>query len=345
LSIHMKVGERIVYRIADIEFFERDVLNTTSDQVVPTIARPEPISALHVCGIVFSITPRQFSPMSHALRIARGRFGRVALLDMDRPLVRHAHPHCHVLLKVEGADTQFQVGDRIARLTHESVVLINAWEPHAYEHDTEQPKTVILALYIEPQWLGLFRPNWAVSNAPDFFNCSVGAITQEIRRLTQLLASTMVHAPQDERVHEDLLGRLMIAVIERFTSWRGLPNSIRSLANSHLTDFRIQKAVRLIQQAPGEIGDMNMLARDVGLSRAHFFRLFETNMGVSPRVFLNVHRLEHAVNQIVESDETFAAIGEKLGFSVPAHFSRFFHDHAGSSPSVFRRVTRLNERI
>ena len=137
----------------------------------------------------------------------------------------------------------------------------------------------------------------------------------------------------------------MIAVIERFTSWRGLPNSIRSLANSHLTDFRIQKAVRLIQQAPGEIGDMNMLARDVGLSRAHFFRLFETNMGVSPRVFLNVHRLEHAVNQIVESDETFAAIGEKLGFSVPAHFSRFFHDHAGSSPSVFRRVTRLNERI
>jgi hypothetical protein len=45
--------------------------------------------------------------MSTALRIVHGNFGRVALLDMDFSLVRHAHPHCHVLLKVEGADTQF----------------------------------------------------------------------------------------------------------------------------------------------------------------------------------------------------------------------------------------------
>ena len=60
--------------------------------------------------------------MSNALRIARGRFGRVALLDMDRPLVRHAHPHCHVLLKVEGADTQFSVRDRLVPLTDESAV-------------------------------------------------------------------------------------------------------------------------------------------------------------------------------------------------------------------------------
>ncbi len=51
--------------------------------------------------------------MSTALRIAHGVFGRVALLDMDWSLVRHAHPHCHVLLKVEGADTQFVVGDKV----------------------------------------------------------------------------------------------------------------------------------------------------------------------------------------------------------------------------------------
>jgi len=45
--------------------------------------------------------------MSNALRIAHGQFGRVALLDMDASLVRHAHPQCHVLLKARGADTQF----------------------------------------------------------------------------------------------------------------------------------------------------------------------------------------------------------------------------------------------
>ncbi|WP_289624980.1 helix-turn-helix transcriptional regulator [Paracoccus sediminicola] len=31
----MKIGGRVVYRIADVEAFERDVMNATSDQSVP----------------------------------------------------------------------------------------------------------------------------------------------------------------------------------------------------------------------------------------------------------------------------------------------------------------------
>jgi AraC-like DNA-binding protein len=280
--------------------------------------------------------------MSNALRIARGRFGRVALLDMDRPLVRHAHPHCHVLLKVEGADTQFSVRDRLVPLTDESAVLINAWEPHAYAHDQSRPKTVILALYIEPQWLGHFRPTWAASHAPDFFASSVGLITPDIRSRTRTLAEALVKEPNSAEVHELLLGELMIAVIERFADWRAVPNSIRDLASRALFDFRIRKAAERMKSAPGEIADLDLLATEVGLSRAHFFRLFETSMGVPPRVFLNVQRLERAVSAVADGTESFAAIGDQLGFSVPAHFSRFFHDHAGSSPSIFRNVSRLS---
>ena len=280
--------------------------------------------------------------MSNALRIAHGRFGRVALLDMDRPLVRHAHPHCHVLLKVEGADTQFSVRDRLVPLTDESAVLINAWEPHAYAHDQARPKTVILALYIEPQWLGHFRPNWAASHAPDFFASNVGSITPHIRSRTRTLAEALVKEPNSAEVHEVLLGELMVAVIERFADWRAVPNSIRDLASRPLLDFRIRKAVERMKAAPGEIADLDLLASDVGLSRAHFFRLFEASMGVTPRVFLNVQRLEPAVSAVADGTESFAAIGDQLGFSVPAHFSRFFHDHAGSSPSNFRTVSRLS---
>ena len=280
--------------------------------------------------------------MSNALRIARGRFGRVALLDMDRPLVRHAHPHCHVLLKVEGEDTQFSVRDTLVPLTDECAVLINTWEPHAYAHDLTRPKTVILALYIEPQWLGHFRSNWTASHAPDFFASNVGSITPDIRSHARTLAEAMVREPGKAELHEVLLGELMVAVIERFADWRALPNSIRDLATRHAIDFRIRKAIDRMKMAPGDITDLDLLASDVGLSRAHFFRLFETSMGVTPRVYLNVQRLERAVSAVADGSETFAAIADRLGFSVPAHFSRFFHDHAGSSPSVFRNVTRLS---
>ena len=130
--------------------------------------------------------------MSTALRIAHGAFGRVALLDMDRSLVRHAHPHCHVLIKADGADTQFSVGDTRVPLTDTQAVLINTWEPHAYVHDRNRPRTIILALYIEPAWLKTFRPNWAASGAPGFFERPAGEVSPRIRSLAMDLAAVMM---------------------------------------------------------------------------------------------------------------------------------------------------------
>jgi AraC-like DNA-binding protein len=51
--------------------------------------------------------------------------------------------------------------------------------------------------------------------------------------------------------------------------------------------------------------------------------------------------VELAIGAVVGGDESFAAIGERLGFSAPAHFTRFFRDHAGVAPSTFRSVARL----
>jgi AraC-like ligand binding domain len=153
--------------------------------------------------------------MSTALRIAHGIFGRVALLDMDWSLVRHAHPHCHVLLKVEGADTQFVVGDRIAPLTDNTAVLVNGWQPHSYVHNPERPRTVILALYIEPEWLMAFRPGWAASGAPGFFNQPSGEVSPHIRDLAMNLSADMMAHPEAKAEHEALLSDLMIAVRPR----------------------------------------------------------------------------------------------------------------------------------
>ncbi|SIR43876.1 AraC family transcriptional regulator [Bosea sp. TND4EK4] len=279
--------------------------------------------------------------MSDALRIVHGAFGRVALLDMDRSLVRHAHPHCHVLLKVDGDDTQFLVGDHVAPLTNDLAVLVNAWEPHAYIHDPRRKNALILALYIEPDWLRGFRPNWAASGAPGFFEQSAGAVTAHIRQIALDLSAEMVHAPGASKRQEDLLSELMIAVIERFTPWRSVGASLREIARSQAIDWRVGKAIMLMRSDPAASPSVDTLAKSAGLSRAHFFRMFESSTGVTPHVFLNVLRVEMAVGAIVDGDETFATIGDRLGFSAPAHFTRFFRDHCSVAPSEFRQVARL----
>ncbi len=278
--------------------------------------------------------------MSTALRIAHGAFGRVALLDMDWSLVRHAHPHCHVLLKVEGADTQFIVGDQVYPLTDKAAVLVNGWQPHSYVHDPERPRTVILALYIEPEWLTAFRPGWAASGAPGFFSHPSGEVSPHIRGLSMNLAADMIARPEARAEHEALLSDLMIAVIERFTPWRSFPASIREMS-ARAGDWRIRKVAGSMRSQTGRGAPLETFAREAGLSRAHFFRLFEASVGVPPKVYLNVVRMEKAVDAVLNQSGSVSAIGRQLGFAEPAHFTRFFRNHSGVSPREFRNVSRL----
>jgi AraC-like DNA-binding protein len=278
--------------------------------------------------------------MSTALRIAHGTFGRVALLDMDGSLVRHAHPHCHVLLKVEGADTQFVVGDKVYPLTDSAAVLVNGWQPHSYVHYPERPRTVILALYIEPEWLTAFRPGWAASGAPGFFSHPSGEVSPHIRDLAMNLAADMMARPEARAEHEALLSDLMIAVIERFTPWRSFPASIREMS-ARAGDWRIRKAAASMRSETGRGTILESFAREAGLSRAHFFRLFEASVGVPPKVYLNVVRMEKAVDAVLNQSASVADISHQLGFAEPAHFTRFFRNHSGVSPREFRNVSRL----
>jgi AraC-like DNA-binding protein len=280
--------------------------------------------------------------MSTALRITHGAFGRVALLDMDRSLVRHAHPHCHVLIKADGADTQFAVGDNLVQLTDQQAVLINTWEPHAYVHYKERPRTIILALYIEPTWLKSFRPNWAASGAPGFFEKPAGEVSPRIRRLSMDLAAMMLADPGAGPEQEQLLSDLMISVIERFTPWRTLSRRLADVArNRDRFDWRIRRAVDLIRLEPQAAQDIDALAKEAGLSRAHFYRLFERSTRMTPHVYLNLLRMELAVKSVVHSNDSLSAVSDNLGFSAQSHFTRFFRDHAGVNPSEFRQVARM----
>jgi len=278
--------------------------------------------------------------MSTALRIAHGAFGRVALLDMDWSLVRHAHPHCHVLLKMEGADTQFVVDDKVYPLTNETAILVNGWQPHSYFHHPERPRTVILALYIEPEWLTAFRPGWAASGAPGFFSHPSGGVSPRIRGLAMNLAADMMARPEARTDHETLLSELMIAVIERFTPWRNFPASIREVS-ARSGDWRIRKVAASMRSETRRGTALDTFAREAGLSRAHFFRLFEASIGVPPKVYLNVVRMEKAVDAVLNQSASLCDISNQLGFAEPAHFTRFFRNHVGVSPREFRTVSRL----
>lgn len=278
--------------------------------------------------------------MSKALRIFQGRFGRVALLDMDGALIHHAHPHCHVLLKASGADTFFAVHERLQPLRADTAVLINSWEPHSYAHQPGAPETVILALYIEPRWLAEMQRDFTASGCPGFFPQPCGEITPHIRRLADRMAAELTFSDDAGEAQEQALMDLMVALIDRFSEWRSMRGQ-RPAGAYPATDFRVRNATRFMRESLGEPFDADRVARAAGLSRAHLFRLFQGTLRLTPALYFNVLRMEAAIDALARTPESVTDLSGRLGFAAPSHFTRFFRNNQGVTPTDYRHVVNL----
>ena len=181
--------------------------------------------------------------MTTALRIAQGEFGRLALLDMDTPLVSHAHSQCHVIFKASGADSAFYVSEERLPVTDRTAILVNAWEPHYFYSEPDFPRTVYLALYIEPRWLATLYDPLRVAAHPRFFPRPCVQITPRIRKLADdLIGELMSPIPMQQERLESALFDLMLAVSEQFSAWENIQDLIRP-EGLRLPDSRIQRAL------------------------------------------------------------------------------------------------------
>lgn len=284
--------------------------------------------------------------MSTAQRIFHGAFGRIALLHMDAPLVSHAHSECHVLLKAGGANASFGVKGQRQPLTDNTAVLVNAWEPHGYNHEAADDATLILALYIEPAWLTRMKRSLSLSARPDFFSQPCVELTPQMRSISDALIAEMMAlgtVPR-ERV-EELLFSLLIHVFERFSEWRHLTR-VTTPGATWIQDARIRRARDYIINHLDEEIHVDTLARECGLSRAQFFNLFRRSTGVTPHMLISTERMRRACEWLASRRTgTLGELSHNLGFSEQGHFTRFFRNHLGAAPSQYQRVVDRYGRI
>lgn len=281
--------------------------------------------------------------MTSALKLKQGRFGRVALLDSDHDLVSHTHPQCHVLVKAYGADTMFEVRGERHVLTRESMVLVNAWEPHAKVHRPGSGTSTVLALYIEPEWLAGHDQGLRVAGLQGFFPCACVPMPARVRGRADRLIACMferVQADTGQSEWEQTLSELMMAIVHHCSAWRDRVALTRSSLR-RLSDARIRQAIRYMHEHLDSRLSFDALARECRLSRPHFFYLFKTCTSVSPAMYLNTLRMESAFGRLPGGRETINDLAGLLGFSEPQHFTRFFRNNLGIPPSEYRRRVEL----
>lgn len=106
--------------------------------------------------------------------------------------------------------------------------------------------------------------------------------------------------------------------------------------SARLSPDQKRRIVQLIRDNLDTEITVSDLAASIGVSAAHFSRLFKATFGVSPHRFITWERIARAKTLLADPRWTVTYIAAELGFSSHSHFTKVFHSLVGVTPTQFR---------
>lgn len=282
--------------------------------------------------------------MSTALAVYHGSFGRATLYKINRPMATHAHREGHLTFFVQGTPSVVATSGNPVRVDAGNANAVNPWQPHNFMPGDMEDGTLFLVLYIKPVW---FLEAGRSTGGPLRFGRDRILVTPTIHRLVQRVAALLLKDAQSD-LFDGYLYELTRECFDQTWSWSPDASPFGGEAaaphNRHwagIRDYRVRNSIRLMNERLGDELALDTIARDAGLSRPHFYKLFREHAGITPNVYLNTLRMETAIDQLTRSHEPVTSIGLGLGFASQASFTRFFTANVGIPPTDYRRVAHL----
>lgn len=271
--------------------------------------------------------------MSASIRLFRGAFGHVSMLNVASDLVTHAHVDANIIVWLDGAAGDMIVAGRRVALGPHVAAAINSFEPHS--HAVPKEGGAFLAFYIDPDWAR--RRRGLAEGSPLFARPDVPLDPWLHRAAADLLACFDDCEASDMAEYE--VERFIDSIMDAADA--AAPRRRGARMRGH--DFRVRKSMQFMREKVAERISFDEVARTVGLSRPHFFALFKEQTRLTPNVYWNTLRMEEALRQLQASEEPLTAVASNLGFTTQGNFTRFFRDHAGVPPTLYREAVRATD--
>jgi AraC family transcriptional regulator len=168
----------------------------------------------------------------------------------------------------------------------------------------------------------------------------------ELRRVVGIDAPQLRHvmmalaAEADPRTSTGLAfaETLTAAVSQQLALHAGVQAPLPVPARGGLSPAARRRVLELIDaQLDGHLS-IDMLAREAGLSPAHFARAFKQTLGAAPHRFLLSRRLARARWLIEKCGAQLSDVAVRSGFADQAHFTRHFKREFGITPGALTRM-------
>ena len=230
--------------------------------------------------------------MSTALAVCHGAFGRVTVYRLDKPMRTHAHREGHLTFLLSGPPAFVTICGVPHLVDATSGVAINPWQPHSFQPCSNDEPSIYLVAYICDRWLDRDQEGRGSLR----FGANAIRVGTTIRSIAVSLAHTLV-TNASYRIVNRYLNQLFDASFRRIRGPTAGPPTPPEGPRSSI-DFRVRKSLRLLDDNLAQGIELDNVARDAGLSRPHFYKLFRQNIGITPALYANTMRVERALDRL-----------------------------------------------
>lgn len=103
----------------------------------------------------------------------------------------------------------------------------------------------------------------------------------------------------------------------------------------------VKAAVKHMEKHYNNMADQEQLAKELGVSKYHFLRIFSAFVGMTPGEYVSRLRIEKAVSLLRQTDWSIEEVASAVGYSSGSYFIKVFRKLTGQTPARFRSGSEL----
>jgi AraC family transcriptional regulator len=162
------------------------------------------------------------------------------------------------------------------------------------------------------------------------------------RKFADSRLSALVSAAHAEMVAGFPNGRLFLDSVEQamavaLVSGHAVKHRPMRISRGGLGSARLRRIRELVDAKIEDELSLDEMAQSVGLSTAHFARMFRKSTGETPHQFVVRQRLERAKAMLRVADARILDVAVASGFKTQQHFAQVFRSVCGISPTEYRQ--------
>ncbi|MCC7666218.1 AraC family transcriptional regulator [Liquorilactobacillus satsumensis] len=252
----------------------------------------------------------------------------------------HWHPDLEFIYIVSG-EMDYFVNGKVIHLTAENGIFVNSKRLH-YGFSSAQTECVFIAVVVEPysffesgKYMKIFLESKFSIYTNDFI-----VLDKKTGWQAQALALIQeTYKTMQKKVINPLLAQAKVTLLCSIIS-----EQLRKEEHSKedlQTRMIIWKMTHFIHKNYHNKIDAADIAEAGAVCRSRCFKLFKTQIGQSPNLYLMRYRLAKSCGLLVTTNITISEISELCGFQTLSYFSYVFRKELKQTPKLYRKANKI----